>query len=184
MYPSSRRVGVMVLLVFGLVVGGCGFAKSSGPPASQGVNPVTWVGALCSGLGDAVAGQAAFTKTQPSTPQAQKDALLKLADTTQQSFTSAASKLTQLGPPAIPNGKQTQDGAVSFFTTMAATVSDQRAKLVTLDANDPDFVKKASQLASPNGNTTTRLQNVTSNPEVMAAFGKAPECQRLATPTH
>lgn len=186
MQSLSRHGGVGTLLVLSLVVGGCGAANvhatPSTPPIPQGANPVAWAGAFCSGLGDVIAGQAEVAKTQPSTPQGQKDALLKLADTTQQSFTNTANKLTQLGPPAITNGKQTQNGAVSFFTTSAATVSDQRAKLAALDTNDPNFAQKANQLASPNVDTAAnRLQSVTSNGELMAAFGKAPECQRLLT---
>ena len=182
MHSSSRHVGVMALLVFGLALGGCGSAESSAPSVPQGANLVAWVDTFCTGLGDVVAEQAAVMKTQPPTTQGQKDALLKLADSTQQSFASTANKLTQLGPPAIPHGKQTQDSAVGFFTTSASTVSDQRAKLEALDTNDPHFAQKASQLASPNGDTTAnRLQGVTSSPEVMAAFGKAPKCQRLVT---
>ena len=186
-YPVSRHVGVMALLVLSLTLGGCGStnvrAKPSTTPAPQGANPVAWVGVLCSGLGEVIAGAEAMT-TEPSTPQGQKDGLLKLADTTQQAFTNTANKLTQLGPPAIANGNQSQNEATSFFTTTAAAVGDQRTKIAALNTNDPNFAQKAGQLSTLGGNATaTQLQKLTTNNELIPAFGKAPECQRLlATP--
>jgi hypothetical protein len=183
----SRYVGVMASLALGLILGGCGSgavdAKPSTPPAPRGADPIAWMGVFCGGFGDVVAGNAELAKAQPSTPQKQKDALLKLADTTQQAFTNTASKLAQLGQPAVTNGKETQDSAISFFTTTAAAVGGQRAKLAAIDANDPNFEQKANQLASSaNGNTTaSQLQKATSNGELMAAFGKTPECQQLLT---
>ena len=112
----------------------------------------------------------------------QKDALLNLADTTQHVLANTSSMLTRLGPPAVTNGKQAQNSAVSFFTTSVATVSDERAKLVAVDTKDPNFTQKANQLVNSNvGTAVTHLQDVTSNGEMMAAFGKAPVCQRLLT---
>jgi hypothetical protein len=107
------------------------------------------MGVFCAGLGEVIAAEAAAAKP-PSTPQDQKDALLTLADTTQQAFTQAAQKLTQLGPPRITDGKQAQDSAVGFFTTVAKTLADRRAQLAALEANDPNFAQKqAEQLAGP-----------------------------------
>jgi hypothetical protein len=177
----------MASLALGLTLGGCGSgavdAKPSTPPAPQGANPIAWMGVFCGGFADVVARNAELAKAQPSTPQKQKDALLTLADTTQQAFTNTANKLIQLGQPAVANGKETQDSAVSFFTTTAAMVGDQRAKLAAIDTNDPDFEQKANQLASTNGNTSaaSQLQKATSNGDLMAAFGKTPECQQLLT---
>jgi hypothetical protein len=163
--PSSRRrVGVTAgqagtataaLLALSLALGGCGSADVKPKPATlQGANPVAWVGAFCGGLGEVIAGEAT-AKTQP-TPQGQKDELLKFADSTQQAFTNTAHKLTQLGPPAITNGKQVQDTTVGFFTNAAATVSDRRTKLAALDANDPNFAQKSTTLArSDPGATST-----------------------------
>ncbi|MGB6226684.1 MAG: hypothetical protein WBF76_15285, partial [Pseudonocardiaceae bacterium] len=112
--PSARRrVAVaasragnaaVTLLALSLALGGCGSADVKPKPATpQGANPVAWVGAFCSGLGEVIAGEAT-AKTQP-TPHGQKDELLKFADSTQQAFTNTAHKLTPLGQPAITNGK-------------------------------------------------------------------------------
>jgi hypothetical protein len=187
MHPSPRYVGVIILLAFGLALASCSSAsvnaKPSTSPVPQGANPVTWVGALCGGLGDVVAGVEVM-KTEPPTPQGRKDGLLKVADTTQQAFTNTANKLIQLGPPAITNGNQAQNDATSFFTTTAAAVGDQRAKIAALDTNNPNFAQEADQLSTIGGNATaTQLQKLTTNSELMPAFGRAPECQRLlATP--
>jgi hypothetical protein len=181
--PSSRRrAGVVVLLVLGLALAGCGSAEiKSKPAAPQGADPAAWVGAFCGGLGDVIAADGATAKSQP-TPQGQKDGLLKLAESTQQAFTNTAHKLTQLGQPGITDGKRVQDIAVGFFTTAAGAVSGQRAKLIALDVNDPDFAPKADQLAGPDlGAAGTQLQGLTSNKELAPAFVAAPECQRLVS---
>lgn len=190
MYSVSRHGGVMALLALGLALGGCNSAdvnaKPPTSPSPQGANPAAWVGAFCGGLGDVVAAAAALN-TQPTSSQRQKDALLKVADTTQQAFTGTANKLSQLGSPAVGNGKQIQNDAISFFTTTAATLSNQRAKLAALDTNDPNFIQKANQLTNPGDNATAQLQKVTSNSALQTSFGKAPECQRLLAspaPTH
>ena len=58
--------------------------------------------------------------------------------------------------------------------------SGHRAKLAALDVNDPSCTQKANQLASSGSDTAaTQLQKVTSNGELMAAFGKAAECRGL-----
>ncbi|MGH3780789.1 MAG: hypothetical protein ACRDRO_09240 [Pseudonocardiaceae bacterium] len=183
---ARRRVGVVGLLSLGLALGGCGSADvKSTPVVPQGADPVAWVGSFCGGLGNVIAGASAIPKSPPS-PQDQKDGLLKFADVTQQAFSDTARKLTQLGQPAITDGKQVQATVVGFFTTAAATVGNQRAKLAALDAKDPDFVQKANNLAAPDLSTAgTQMQGLTSNKELAPAFGKAPECQRLgAAATH
>jgi len=182
-----RHVGVIGLVILSLALGGCGSANVAAQPSTsptlQGANPVAWVGVLCSGLGE-VAAAVETIKTEPPTPQGQKDGLLKVADTTQQAFTNTANKLARLGPPAITNGNQTQNDATSYFTTIAAAIGDQRAKIAALDTNDPNFAQKAGQLSNLAGNATgTQLQNLVTNSELMPAFGKQPGCQRLvATP--
>jgi hypothetical protein len=172
-----------------LALAGCGSgdAKSAGdakPAVPDGVSdPVAWVGAFCGGLGDVIAGVGALSKSQ-STPQAQKDGLLAFTDGAQRAFTNAAGKLEQLGPPRIVDGKHAHDTAVGFFTKAAGTISDQRAKLAALDANDPDFVQKASQLQGPDlSGASTQVQELTNNKELQPAFGAAPECQRLGAAT-
>jgi hypothetical protein len=181
--PSSRRpVGVVALLALGLALGGCGSAAVTAKPAPpKGSDPVAWTGAFCGGLGDVIAAVSAIAKSPP-TPQGQKDGLLAFADSAQQAFSNTAHKLTQLGPPAITDGKQVQDTAVGFFTTAAGTIGDQRTKLVALDPKDPDFTQKASHLGGPDlgAATSTQLQGLTSNKELAPAFGAAPECQRLS----
>jgi hypothetical protein len=201
--PSSRRrVGVaagragssvaagragnlaVVLLALGLALGGCSSADVKAKPAvPQGSDPVAWVGAFCGGLGDVIAGVSSIANSRP-TPQGQKDGLLEFSDITQRAFADTAHKLEQLGPPRITDGKRVQDTAVGFFTTAAGTVGGQRAKLAALDANDPDFVQKASHLAGPDlGAASTQMQELTSNKELTPAFRAAPQCQRLsATP--
>jgi hypothetical protein len=138
---------------------------------------------FCQGLGQVIDAGAAAAKP-PSTPQGEKDALLTLADTTQQAFVTTAQKLIQLGAPAITNGKQAQDSAVGFFTTAASAVADRRAKLAALDPTDPNFEQeKADQLAGPD--LGSQVQGLMSNNELAAAFGKAPQCQQLgATAGH
>jgi hypothetical protein len=76
------------------------------------------MGVFCQGLGQVIEAASA-APTPASTSQGEKDALLTLADTTQQAFATTAQKLTQLGPPGITAGKQAQDNAVGFFTTAA-----------------------------------------------------------------
>jgi len=180
------RVGVVGLLALGLALGGCGSADVKAKPAApQGADPVAWVGLFCGGLGDVIAGASAIPKSPP-TPQGQKDGLLKLADVTQQAFSDTAQKLTQLGQPRITDGQQVQATAVGFFTTAAATVGSQRAKVAALDVKDPAFAQKANNLAAPDlGPAGSQMQGLTSNKELAPAFGKAPECQRLgATAAH
>jgi hypothetical protein len=141
------------------------------------------MGVFCQGLGQVIDAAAAAPKL-PSSPQGEKDALLTLADTTQQAFVTTAQKLTQLGAPGVTDGKQAQDSAVSFFTTAANAVADRRAKLAGLDPNAPDFEqKKAGQLAGPD--LGSQVQGLMSNNELVPAFSKAPQCQQLgATAGH
>jgi hypothetical protein len=154
--------------------------RPSLPSPVPGADPVIWTGVFCGGLADVIDGVSAISNADP-TPQGQKDELLKFSDMAQQAFANTAQKLTQLGPPGITDGKQVQDTAVSFFTTAAATVADQRAKLAALDANDPDFVQEASNLAGPDlSGANAQMQGLTSNQELVPAFIAAPECQRLA----
>jgi hypothetical protein len=184
--PASRRRSGVAIVTLVLALAGCssGDPKGSGdakPAVPQGADPVAWVGAFCGGLGDVIAGVGALSKSQP-TPQGQKDGLLAFSDSAQRAFSHAASKLEQLGPPRIADGKHAHDTAVGFFTKAAGTVSDQRAKLAALDANDPDFVQKASQLQGPDlSGASAQVQELTSNKELMPAFSAAPECQRLGS---
>jgi hypothetical protein len=186
--PSSRRpVGVVALLALSLAVGGCSStAVTAKPAAPKGSDPVAWTGAFCGGLGDVITAVSAIAKS-PSTPQGQKDGLLAFADSAQQAFSNTAHKLTQLGPPAITDGKRVQDTAVGFFNTAAGTIGDQRTKLVALDPKDPNFMEKASHLGGPDLGTatSTQVQGLTSNKELAPAFGTAPECRQLgATAGH
>lgn len=148
----------------------------------QGSDPVAWTGAFCGGIADVIAGVSALSKLPPI-PQGEKDALLAFSDMAQQAFANTAHKLTQLGTPRITDGKQVQDIAVGFFTTSAAVVADQRPKLVALDANDPDFLLKVSNVSSTDlaSATSAQVQGISSNKELMPAFRAAPECQRLSS---
>jgi hypothetical protein len=177
-FSSRRRIGVAVVLGLGLALGGCGSADVPAKPAApRGADPVAWMGVFCQGLGQVI-NAAAAAGTSPPTPQGEKDALLRQADTTQQAFAATTQKLTQLGPPAITAGKQAQDSAVGFFTTAANAVADRRAKVAALDPSDPNFEqKKSDQLAGPD--LGSQVQGVMSNNELAPAFGKAPQCQQL-----
>jgi hypothetical protein len=168
-----------VALALGLA--GCGSADVKPQPAtSHGADPVAWVGALCGGLGGVIAGVSVIAKAQP-TPQGQKDGLLEFSDIAQRAFANTAHKLEQLGQPRVADSKRVQDTAVSFFTTAAETVGDQRAKLAALDAKDPDFGQKASHLAGPDlGAASSQMRELTSNKELAPAFRVAPACQRLS----
>lgn len=177
--------GLGVLLSLGLALAGCGSDAGSGDAKSQpavplkGSDPVAWTGAFCGGLSDVISGVSAIAKSQ-ATPQGQKDGLLEFSDIAQRAFTNTAQKLEQLGPPKITDGTKLQDTAVVFFRTAAGTVGDQRAKLAALDAKDPEFVQKASQLAGPDlSGASAQMQGLTSNQELAPAFRAAPECQRL-----
>jgi len=175
-YRLSRYASVMASIALGLTIGGCG---STSP---QGANPVSWVGTFCSGLGTLIVGQNQLAKTPPVDPQGAKDAMLKQVDIAQQAFTNIAHELTQLGPPAITNGKQIQNSTVGFFTNAASIVVDRRAKLAALDTNDPNFVQKSNRLFSSNLAANLKpVQGMISNRELAPAFSKAPECRRLAT---
>lgn len=187
--PSSlcrASAGLGVLLSLGLALTGCGSDADSGAakpqqPAvpQQGADPVAWTGAFCGGLSDVIGGVSAIGKSA-ATPQGQKDGLLEFSDIAQRAFTNTAQKLEQLGPPKITDGTRFQDTAVGFFRTAAGTVGDQRAKLAALDAADPEFVQKASQLAGPDlSGASAQMQGLTSNQELAPAFRAAPECQRL-----
>ena len=126
-----------------------------------------------------IAGVAAIAKSQPTTPQGQKDGILAFSDNVQRAFVDMAHKLEQLGPPRITDGKRVHDTAVDLFTKTAETVADQRVKFAALDANAPDFVEKASQLKGPDLNAASaQLQELTNNKELAPAFQAAPECQR------
>jgi hypothetical protein len=178
---SRRRIGVAVVLGLGLALGGCGSSGTTAKPAAtpRGADPVAWMGVFCQGLGQVIDAGAAAAKP-PSTPQGEKDALLTLADTTQQAFTTTAHKLTELGAPGITDGKQAQDNAVGFFTTAANAVADRRAKLASLDPDDPNFEqKKAEQLTGPD--LGSQVQGLIGNNELAPAFSKAPQCQQLGT---
>jgi hypothetical protein len=64
------------------------------------------------------------------------------------------------------------------------TVGVQRTKLAALDANDPDFVNKASHLAGPDlGGASAQMQQLTSNKELAPGFRAAPQCQQLSSAT-
>jgi len=180
--PSLRcRAGVAAGVL--LALAGCGSGSGDAKPAaaaSQGSDPVAWTGAFCGGLGDVISGVSAIAKSDTS-PQGQKNGLLEFSDIAQRAFTNTAQKLEKLGPPRITDGKQVQATAVSFFTTAAGTVGEQRAKLAALDAKDPGFVDKASHLAGPDlSGASTQMQGLTSNPQLAPAFRTAPECKQLA----
>ncbi|MFN2478636.1 MAG: hypothetical protein ABR615_05625 [Pseudonocardiaceae bacterium] len=174
------------MLALGLALTGCGGStdvKPKPPVAPPASDPVAWAGTFCGGLGEVIGGVSAMAKAQP-TPQGQKDGLLEFSDIAQRAFASTAQKLQQLGPPRITDGKQVQDTAVTFFTNAAQTVGGQRTKLAGLDANDPDFVNKASHLAGPDlGAASTQMQQLTSNKELAPAFRTAPQCKQLSSTT-
>lgn len=179
----SFRLGVSagVLLSLGLVVTGCGSGSDarSSAASQQGSDPVAWTGALCTGLGDVIGAVVATAKSGPS-PQNQKEGLVAFFDTAQRAFTNTAQKLESLGPPKITDGKKVQETAVGFFHTAAGTVGEQRTKLVALDAKDPDFEKKAGNLAGPDlSAASAQMQELATNKDLAPAFSTAPACQRL-----
>ncbi|MGA9309439.1 MAG: hypothetical protein WBV74_03605 [Pseudonocardiaceae bacterium] len=185
---TARRTckSAAAAVALGLALTACGGSANVAPKppaAPQGSDPAAWAGAFCGGLGDVIGGVSAMAKAQP-TPQGQKDGLLEFSDIAQRAFASTAQKLQQLGPPRITDGKQVQDTAVTFFSNASQTVGVQRTKLAGLDANDPDFVNKASHLAGPDlGAASTQMQQLTSNKELAPAFRTAPQCQQLSSAT-
>ncbi len=191
--PTSRRGrGVaagragnwaVAVTALGLALTGCGGSANVAPKppaAPPSSDPVAWAGTFCGGLGEVISGVSAIAKAQP-TPQGQKDGLLEFSDIAQRAFANTAQKLQQLGPPRITDGKQVQDTAVGFFNNASQTVGAQRTKLAELDANDPDFVNKASHLAGPDlGAASTQMHELTSNKELAPGFRTAPQCQQLS----
>ncbi len=140
---------------------------------------MAWVGVFCGGIGEVIAGFAVLGKSQPTTPQGEKDGLLALSASLQRAFANTAHKLEQLGPPRITDGKRIHDTAVGFYTTASGTIAGQREKLAALPADD-DFEKKASQLPGPDlGEASAQMQALASNPQLLPAFRAASECQRL-----
>ena len=178
--PRSRRRSGVIVVALALALAGCGSGDAKPvTPKAKDSDPVVWVGTFCGGLGDVLAGVAEIAKSQP-TPQGQKDGLLAFSDSAQRAFANTAYKLEQVGQPRITNGKQVHDAAVDFFTKAAGTIGDQRAKLAALDANDPDFVQKAANLAGPDlSGASAQVQALANSRELLPAFNDAPECQRL-----
>jgi hypothetical protein len=156
--------------------------RPSHPASVQGTDPVVWLSAMCGGLNEGFAALSAIGNSQPSTPQEVKDQLLQLLDVDQRAFTNTAHKLKQLGAPGVTGGKQAADAVVGSLTTSAATVGDSRVKVAALDVNDPDFVRKADQLASAMIDAlSTEPQGVTNNQELAPELLAIPECAKLAT---
>ncbi|MGH3784613.1 MAG: hypothetical protein ACRDRO_29360 [Pseudonocardiaceae bacterium] len=182
---TAGRAGncAVAVMALGLALTGCGGSTNVAPKppaAPPGSDPVAWAGTFCGGLGEVIGGVSAIAKAQP-TPQGQKDGLLEFSDIAQRAFANTAQKLQQLGPPRITDGKQVQDTAVGFFNNASQTVGAQRTKLAELDANDPDFVNKASHLAGPDlGAASTQMHELTSNKELAPGFRTAPQCQQLS----
>ena len=181
--PSLRR-GAGVLLILGLALGGLaltGCSSGSGAEAPkpkpgvplQGSDPVAWTGTLCTGLGDVIGAVVATAQSGPS-PQNQKDGMIAFFDTAQRAFANTAQKLETLGPPKVNDGKKVQEAAVGFFHTAAGTVGEQRTKLAALDAKDPDFAKKAGNLAGPDlSAASAQMQNLATNKDLAPAFSTA-----------
>lgn len=182
---TAGRAGnwAVAALAVGLALSGCGGSADVAPKqpaAPQGADPVAWAGTFCGGLAEVIGGVSAIVTAQP-TPQGQKDGLLQFSDIAQRAFAGTAQKLQQLGPPRITDGKQVQNTAVTFFSDASQTVGAQRTKLAGLDANDPDFVTKASHLTGPDLQAaSTQMQQLISNKELGPGFRTAPQCQQLS----
>lgn len=169
--PSSHRwSGPAVLLALGMALAGCGGSQSE---------PAAWVGTFCGGIGDVLTSASTLRASSPD-PQAQKETLLRFADSARQAMGDTAAKLGDLGPPEIPDGQQVHDTAVNFFSSSAESIGNQRAELEKLDAAAPDFREKMGQIARPDlqeaGEQATAL---ITNPNLAPAFRNAPECQQL-----
>lgn len=171
--PSYRRwSGPVALLALGVALTGCGSGSSQSEPTA-------WVGAFCGGIGNVLQSANALTAQAPN-PQAEKENLLRFATDAQKAMSDTANKLTELGPPKIPNGQNVHDTAVNFFTSTAKSVEGQRAELDKLDASAPNFHQKLSQIAQPDLQATGRqVATLVSNHDLAPAFKSAPECKRL-----
>lgn len=149
-------------------------------PSPSISDPAVWVGAFCSGLNVVIGGAADLGEAQ-ATPQGQKEALLAFADRSERSMADTAHLLEQLGPPLITDGKRIHDTVVSFFSSSAESIADQRVKIAELDPNDPEFVQKLSRLTGPDlGAASAEVEQLTSNQELLPAFRASSQCQYLA----
>lgn len=154
--------------------------RPSNPVRVPGVDLAIWASTYCGGVHDVIAAASAMSEWSPTPQDAQND-ILHFLDTAQQAFTNTVHKLTQLGPPGITGGEQAQKDAVGFLNDSAKKVGDQRAQLAALDANDPDFEEKVSQIFSldPDVDTQLQLPEVVNDQELALAGLAATECQRL-----
>lgn len=154
--------------------------RPSNPVRVPGADPAIWASTFCGGVHDVIAAASAISEWPP-TPQDTQNDILYFLDTAQQAFTNTVHKLTQLGPPGTTGGEQAQKDAVGFLTDLAKKMGDQRAQLAALDANDPDFAQKLSQIFSlgPDVDTQLQLPEVINDQKLELAVLAVPECQRL-----
>ncbi|MGH3980404.1 MAG: hypothetical protein ACRDRZ_15590 [Pseudonocardiaceae bacterium] len=179
----------MVAASLGLAAAGCGSGgESQGPeegrPASQGPSdPVRWAGTFCGGLNEVITSAAGVAQL-PAEPAARKDALLAFTDSARQSMDATAGKLERLGAPGVPDGPQTQQVVLGFFSRASDATAAQRERLAALDPRAADFDQQLATVVSSStvGQLTGQVTQVTAKPELAPAFRNAPECQQLGAP--
>lgn len=170
-----RLVNRAFLTVLALAVGPALAACGEDPSA----DPVVWAGTFCGGLNQVISSAQVTPRT--ADPAGQQEAMLRMAESVQESLDTAADQLAELGPPAIPEGARTQEVVLEFFTSAAQATGDQRDRLADLDPAAPDFAQQLSTLGQPGSlrELSEQVQQVTSEPDLASAFREASQCRAI-----
>ncbi len=170
-----RLVNRAFLIVLALALGPA--LASCGEDASA--DPVVWAGTFCGGLNQVISSSQVTPRT--ADPAGQQEAMLRMAESVQESLDTAADQLDELGPPAIPEGERTQEVVLEFFTSAAQTTGDQRERLADLDPAAPDFEQRLATLGQPGSmrELSEQVRQVTSDPDLAPAFSEASQCRAM-----
>lgn len=167
----NRAFLTVLALASGFALAACG--------EDAAVDPAVWAGTFCGGLNQVISSSQVTPRT--ADPEGQQEALLRMAESVQESLDTAADQLGELGPPAIPEGARTQEVVLEFFSSAAQATGDQRDRLADLEPSAPDFKQRLAALAEPGSmlELAERVREVTSEPDLAPAFRDASQCQAM-----
>ncbi|MQA14387.1 MAG: hypothetical protein GEV09_09490 [Pseudonocardiaceae bacterium] len=175
--------------ILAMLVTGCGGqpAPPQPPPsasaAASGADPVRWADAYCSGIGGAV--EAALGLADPGARidnAAKKQALLGYLEAAQAAYREAATRLEQLGPPAVAAGQQRQRAALEFYRGSLRAVQDQAERLAALDPAAPDFAQRFAEIERSGfdaGPLQQELDALRTDPALQEALQQAAACKAI-----